>query len=104
MTWYVVIHLHFLRGWGDIPYNRPIRLVQESERAIPYQEGHKWAQEQDCPFFEASAVNAEGVEDAFKALLRKVLAVQNSANASEPEGVNLGGQQPSSKPASGCRC
>ena len=69
---------------------------------LSYQQGHKWAQEQDCPFFEASAVSAEGVEDAFKALLRKVLADQGSAT--EPEGVNLGGQQPSSKPAGGCWC
>ncbi|KIP02012.1 hypothetical protein PHLGIDRAFT_20547 [Phlebiopsis gigantea 11061_1 CR5-6] len=75
------------------------KLDKESDRRISYQQGHRYAQEQDCPFFEASAATTAGVEDAFQALLKKV--AQNTDVPPQPESIPLNIPQP---PTGGCRC
>lgn len=68
---------------------------------MPYADGHKWAQDRGCLFFEASADTAEGVEEPFLAIVRRVL--ESGAHAPQTRGVNVDVQQPAPT-AGGCRC
>ena len=61
------------------------RLRQEYSRQVTYSEGQHFATRMNSLFFEASAKTAVGVEDAFKQLVRQVVAEPELFSGDKPK-------------------
>ena len=70
-----------------------IKPEQEYSRQVTYSEGQHFATRMNSLFYEASAKTAVGVEDAFKELVRRVVA--------EPE--LIGGEKPKTGKSTGVK-
>jgi small GTP-binding protein len=79
------------------------KIDLDNIRAVQYEEGRTFAEENNLLFMETSAKSAVNVTEIFTAIAKKLPRSEpTSASPSQPRGVNLAGNEPNASSSSGC--